>query len=279
MDRQRSQPHAAIDRLWHRWHHHDNPALLRDLLPPSGTNPVLVVDRDTGDIRLENVESSDLGIQGYSLQSAVGALDPTQWLSIADNYDAGSPGPDQIDPNDDWTELVATRAELSEAELAGGDGASIAGNASVMLGSGVWLQNPMENDLQIEMTLPGGSTQTVTVEYEGNNGNPFEFGDFDVDGDIDVADWLIHNAGRGADLTGLSIAEGYRLGDIDGSGQIDMVDFVLFKERFEEANGAGSFAAMSGVPEPSAVTLLGSTLLFGLLFCSSTNRYSCKPHN
>ena len=256
----------------------DDPALLRDLLPLSGTNPVLVVDRDTGDIRLENVESSDLGIQGYSLQSAVGALDPTQWLSIAANYDAGSPGPDQIDPNDDWTELVATRAELSEVELAGGDGANIAGNASVMLGLGVWLQNPMENDLQIEITLPGGNIQAITVEYEGNRGNPFELGDFDVDGDIDVADWLIHNAGRGADLNGLSIAEGYRLGDIDGSGQIDMVDFVLFKERFEEANGAGSFAAMSGVPEPSAATLLGSTLLFGLLLCSSTNRYSRKPH-
>jgi glycerophosphoryl diester phosphodiesterase len=255
----------------------DNPALLRDLLPPSGTNPVLIIDRDTGDIRLKNVESNSLGIQGYSLQSAVGALDPTQWLSIADNYDAGSPGPDQIDPNDDWTELEATHVELSEAELAGGDGASIAGNSSVLLGSGVWLMSPLEDDIQMKLTLPEGATLAVAVEYGGNGGNPFAAGDFDFDGDIDAADWLIHNAGRGTDLTGTSVAQGYRLGDIDGTGEIDVVDFVFFKQRFEEANGAGSFAAMIAIPEPSTLQLLaGALLFFGTMRRAGSRRWHAR---
>jgi glycerophosphoryl diester phosphodiesterase len=67
--------------------------------------------------------------------------------------------------------------------------------------------------------------------------------------------------GSGTELTGMSVAQGYHLGDIDGSGEIDVVDFVLFKQRFEEANGAGSFAAMVAMPEPSTLQLLAGALL------------------
>jgi glycerophosphoryl diester phosphodiesterase len=242
----------------------DNPALLRDLLPSLAPTPVLVVDRDTGDIRLENVEANSVGIKGYRLQSTIGALNPSGWLSIADNYDAGSPGPDQIDPNNNWTVQADIDTNLSEAELEGGNGATIAGDSSVLLGLDVWLKNPFENDLRMEMTFPRGNTDPLAIEYEGNGGKSFALGDFDFDGDLDAADWLIHNAGRGANLTGLSIAQGYHLGDINGSGQIDMTDFILFKQHFEGTNGAGSFAAMVMVPEPSTLLLLLVTPLFGL---------------
>ncbi len=256
----------------------DNPSLLRSLLPLE-TNPVLMVNRDTGDIRLENVASDPVVFQGYSLKSATGALDPAGWLSIAANYDAGNPGPDQIDPVHDWTELVATRAELTEAELTEGGTASLAGGSSVLLGSGVWLKNPWENDLRMEWTLPGDDAQPLAVEYEGNDGKPFKFGDFNFDGNLDAADWQIHNLGRGTDLTGLSIAEGYQLGDIDGNGQIDMTDFVLFKGRFEEANGAGSFAAILSVPEPCSWILWGFPLLLGLSLRAKSRRFFDIAYN
>jgi hypothetical protein len=126
--------------------------------------------------------------------------------------------------------------------------------------------------MQMELTLPGGATQAVAIEYGGNGGNHFAVGDFDFDGDIDAADWLIHNAGRGTELTGMSVAQGYHLGDIDGSGEIDVVDFVLFKQRFEEANGAGSFAAMVAMPEPSTLQFLaGTRLWYGRTSCTASH--------
>ncbi len=243
-------------------------------LAPGTASYKLVVNRDSGDITLKNIGTGAGNFKGYSLQSAAGALDPAGWLSITENYDAGNPGADQVDPDNNWIIQSELHTDLSEAaqEPLVGDGASLAGSASLLLGSGAWLMNPLENDLSLELSLPGGETRTVGVEYEGNGGNPYEFGDFDFDGDIDTDDWLIHNAGRGTDLTGLSIAEGYQRGDFDGSGVIDLADFVGFKGAFETANGAGSFAAMVGVPEPSTLWLL----VAGVFFLGIGSSWRCQ---
>ena len=79
----------------------------------------ITVNRDTGGITLANQTGSPTNIKSYSITSAFEALEPANWLSIADNYDAGSPGPNQVDAAHNWTELTDPTAntDLSEADL------------------------------------------------------------------------------------------------------------------------------------------------------------------
>jgi hypothetical protein len=71
----------------------------------------VTVDRDTGAITLANHTGAPVNISGYSISSAFEGLTPVNWRSIADNYDAGNAGPNQIDAAHQWTKLTdpATR--------------------------------------------------------------------------------------------------------------------------------------------------------------------------
>lgn len=80
-------------------------------------------------------------------------------------------------------------------------------------------------------------------------------GDFDGNGAIDALDWGILRSNQHADFTGLSADNAWRRGDVTGDRRNDFADFVQFKLMFEGANGAGSFAALLAVPEPSTLLL------------------------
>ena len=55
----------------------------------------------------------------------------------------------------------------------------------------------------------------------------------------------------------MTVAQAYQLGDLDGDIDNDEVDFELFKDLFDAANGAGSFDAMlASVPEPAPIVLV-----------------------
>ena len=86
-------------------------------------------------------------------------------------------------------------------------------------------------------------------------------GDFDGNGAIDALDWAILRSNQHADFTGLSSDEAWRRGDVTGDRLNDFADFVQFKLMFEGANGAGSFAALLAVPEPSALLLSAAGVL------------------
>ena len=87
--------------------------------------------------------------------------------------------------------------------------------------------------------------------------------DLNMDNVVDAADWLAYNAGRGADLTGLSLDEAYQMGDMDGDFDNDIADFVKFKTLFQQAQGASSVESFVTTPEPNVATLL----VAGLLLC------------
>jgi hypothetical protein len=92
--------------------------------------------------------------------------------------------------------------------------------------------------------------------------------DLNFDGALDEDDWTLFIAGSETDMDGLSPIEKYELGDLTGNGQNSFEDFELFKQLFDAANGAGSFAAMlAGVPEPSTTALL---LMTGLLLAGNS---------
>lgn len=225
----------------------------------------LMINRTDGSMTLHNRTGGAENISGYSITSSFESLAPANWRSIADNYDAGSPGPNQVDAQNDWTELTNPNehGDLSEADLDTGAGASLAHTQSVNLGNaGTWIQTPTE-DLVFKY-VSGGQVVDGIVTYTGNGDQPFIEGDFNVDGNISALDWAILRTNQHTDLSGKSFAEAYRLGDLTGDLESNHSDFSAFKSLFEAANGAGSFAAMVAgqVPEPSTVILLSIAGLF-----------------
>lgn len=92
----------------------------------------------------------------------------------------------------------------------------------------------------------------------------FDSGDLNRDGAVDLGDYSLYMSGLHVDLSGLPATEAYRLGDMNGDGRNNFLDFVLFRNAYDAAHGAGSFTRAMGVPEPaggeamamSAVSLL-----------------------
>ncbi|WP_145062577.1 glycerophosphodiester phosphodiesterase [Adhaeretor mobilis] len=99
-----------------------------------------------------------------------------------------------------------------------------------------------------------------------------EWADLNEDGTLDVSDWLVYNAGRGADFTGLSYSQAHALGDLDFDFDNDLTDFIQFKFLYEQANGIGAFQSLLAIPEPSSVSLT----LLGLLTLGMTHRNSAS---
>jgi hypothetical protein len=229
------------------------------------------VDRSTGVITLQNKTGSAQNISSYSITSAFESLTPATWLSIADNYDSGNPGPNQVDPAHAWTEESDPNGHgaLTESELTT-VGANLAASRNVNLGSS-WIRSHQE-DLAFTY-ISGGVQKTGVVSYvNGPGGQPLEEGDVNVDGAINAGDWAIVRGNQFADLSGKSLAEAYRLGDFTGDLQNNHDDFVAFKTLYDAANGAGAFAAMAAtVPEPATIVLVG---VAGLAVVSLARRRS-----
>jgi hypothetical protein len=237
----------------------------------------ITIDRGTGAITLGNSTGSGEPISGYSITSAYEALTPANWRSITDNYDAGSPGPNQVDAVNDWSELTDASAhgDLSEADLESGNGAILANNRTVNLsavGGNTWIKTPTE-DLVFRY-VSGGQVVDGVVLWVGNSGNSWEPGDLNTNGVINSADWVILRNNQHTDMSGLSLAEAYRLGDLTGDKLNNHADFAAFKELYEAANGgAGAFALMlSSIPEPSSMLLVLTSGLVAMPMRRSKSR-------
>jgi hypothetical protein len=232
-----------------------------DVLDPP--NIELVVDRSTGELVLQNTSANPLNFIAYQINSpTAGALDASGWTSIAQNYDAGSVGPNQVDANSHWIEFTpAPRiGSLGEGQQPGGVGADLVDTNPISLGN-AWIRNPVE-DLEVILLEADGSEFPVTVVYEGD---PLLLGDLNFNGVVDPADWPLFRDGLGGVHAALSSAQAYTLGDLDGDGDTDLVDFRTFQFIYDQANGAGALqgliAGQSQVPEPTSLLAI---LLVGL---------------
>lgn len=74
-------------------------------------------------------------------------------------------------------------------------------------------------------------------------------GDFNDDGALDMADFIILSENFGEGTT-------FDQGDANGDGTVDLRDFVVFRDAFNSVQGQAA-----SVPEPSAITLLWTALL------------------
>jgi hypothetical protein len=105
---------------------------------------------------------------------------------------------------------------------------------------------------------PGGHTLT-TLSWDGTS-YAFTNGtvsaadaDFNNDGKVDGADFLIWQRGQGA-------AGNNGAGDANGDGQVNAADLAVWKTAF----GGAATAAAGAVPEPGSLSLLAFAGLFGL---------------
>lgn len=249
------------------------------------------VNRDTagnlGNVTLSNVSGASFPIAGYSVTSTNGALSRPNWNTVTGKLDApggNGGGNGSIDPDDDWVILsdANSEVELSEYEInfPGGNGGTLGVGASLNLGS-VWRKVPGTlEDVVLTVTDPAGNVKFVPVTYTGNGGNSFPIGDLDFNGDVNVTDWQSYLAAARSDLTGLTIAEAYRMGgDLNSDGTSDLGDLDAFLTSYDTLHGSGAFADMvAGVPEPSAIVLL--TIAAASTICFRMRRASMKrSHN
>ncbi len=155
--------------------------------------------------------------------------------------------------------LDATNAEISSAQLAPVTAAE-RGNLTQLIFREQLGSLPAETrSVFLELTAV-----RATGENDGYADNIslelLEPGDLDFDGFINADDWGLFRQGQQRDMSGLTLAEAFRLGDLNGDLRNDHDDFVMFKNAFDAMNGAGAFAALIAVPEPLGVLLAAVAL-------------------
>lgn len=110
-------------------------------------------------------------------------------------------------------------------------------------------------EVLIDLTRPGEAVMFAGQFVQPGDDAPPGPGDLNQDGLVNRQDWLAFRAGAETSLEGLSAQDAYLLGDLNSDGLHTLLDATLFRQQFEAANGAGSFAAMQGVPEPAGMAL------------------------
>ena len=214
--------------------------------------PTLTVNRETGEITVDNETGALLNLLGYTVSSASGSLDTVSWTSIDAN---------NFDPNGTWTETFNSETKIGESTT--GDGGQISAMTGESIGN-AWNPSRFE-DLVFTYTLANGSSASGQVAYIGFDDQSISAADLNADGVVDASDFDIFAANIHTDLSGLSNYELFAHGDMDLDGDSDYTDFRLFKDAFVAANGAAAFAALMSnsavVPEPSTFVLLALGLI------------------
>jgi glucose/arabinose dehydrogenase len=193
-------------------------------------NLVVVVDPQSGHAILQNQAAVDVTIDGYTITSASGSL-LTSWNSLEDQ-DAGG---------GEWFEIDSDTTKIGELQRSGAT--TLAPLTSLDLGLAF---NPGDTqDLALRFILSGASTaRPGDVSYRNINLQ----GDFNDDGQVDAADYVVWRDGLGTTFT--------------------LTDYNLWKSNFGKVVGAASGGASgsSAVPEPAAATLFVVSMLLLNLF-------------
>lgn len=211
----------------------------------------LTVDRTTGEMTLTNLTSSAAEILSYELTSESGAIESTQLIPIAGNYDDSPTGNRLVDDNDAWQIVSSAGSHSALEEQTTGDAGLLPVGVDVQLSAGGgWIQSPVE-DLQLSITLEGNTVISGQVVFVGNGAATFARSDLNFDGVVDEHDWPIFRDNHEVPLEGLSLAQSYGRGDLDTDGDNDYDDYLLFVDDFIDANGVSAFKALTRVPEPS----------------------------
>jgi hypothetical protein len=218
--------------------------------PTAAELPVLIIDRNTGAMTIDNKSGANVQVKGYSIASPIGTLNPAGAISI----DASN----AFDPDGTWSGPAPTIFSLAESVTGGvTDGGTLGPGASRGIGT-PWVRTFME-DIEFTFTLGNDTTQRGEIQYLGT-ARPRS--DLNGDGLVNLSDWAVFLPNSFTNFPSETPVGAYLKGDIDGDLDNDYLDFRLFKGDFVLANGPGSAALLTGfVPEPTTTfMLLGATI-------------------
>jgi hypothetical protein len=203
-------------------------------------NFVLIVNPATGAASLQNQSSFNLNVDGILIKSTNNVLNPDGWDPLAESV-AG------------WTKGAAATNRLGEGNLVGSTPFGPAG-APVAIGSPI---NPAaltdETDLEFEYHIAGGDSMTGGVVFTASAGVAPLTGDYNGNGTVDTADYIVwrKNIGAGSlNNRGAGI-----------TGPVGPADYDFWRSTFGTNSGGSSgliAATAATVPEPGAVTLLAA---------------------
>ncbi|MBN1854671.1 MAG: hypothetical protein JW829_18205, partial [Pirellulales bacterium] len=205
-------------------------------------SPTLLVNTDTGEITISNSTKLTWNLNYYEITSESGSLDPGAWNSLADqNLDSIGPG-----AGESWVEAGGSDSEiLSEFFTLGAS--ALAPDEMISLGFGY---NPQgAQDIKFLFAIDGGtSLREGVVEYVTGG----DIADFNADGDVDGADFLVWQIGFGT-MSGATRAEG----DANGDGAVNNADLSIWKSQFGMSGASAQGLTSTSVPEPGALDLIG----------------------
>ncbi len=220
------------------------------------TGLVLQVDTTTGHSQIVNDSEEAIEFAATVISSQAGSLDPSGWTSISHNYDARGDG--SVDPEHRWNRTEELPTMLGE-EVPPGESTTLDPGQAVGLGS-LFAPGTVP-DLQIGYlaTTPSGNLIPLwgRVEYSAS---AFA-ADFDADGDVDGADFLIWQASFG-----LQAGATQANGDANFDSRVDGQDFLVWQSQLGRRKSADTVIR---VPEPA-----GWLLSTWILVCLATGRWS-----
>jgi hypothetical protein len=210
-------------------------------VPLSGFDGLSVtVDRQTGNITLQNSGTVAVDFDYYELDSASNSLKPATWTSLSDqNFQSIGGGSGQH-----WQEAGgSSTSALGEAYLQ--SNSTLAGGASVSLGT-AYNTAVAGEDIALKFRLASGLVLSGTVTYSGSVGVP---GDYNSNGVVDAADYVLWRKNVGGTTlsnrgTGIT-------------GPVGTADYDFWRSRFGSTSGSGSsIAGGQNVPEPPVSGIL-----------------------
>jgi hypothetical protein len=221
-----------------------------DYLGPKINNDLIInVNPLTGQAQLKNDSPFTIKIDGYSLYSPSGSLQPAngKWMSLQDRGVG------------DWEEALPATNVLSELSADGS--LTLSPFSGYDLGE-LYKSVGGTQDLRLEFLLDGVA---LPVDGEVVYGAfspvspPGLAGDFNNDGSVNAADYTVWRDNFGsANETALN-------GNGDGINGVDQGDYALWKSRFGTGGGSGSaLSNTANVPEPATGFLM---LIAALMFC------------
>lgn len=200
-------------------------------------NIVLAIDPTTGAGEIRNLSpfaQAAASIDGYTIESAAGSLNPGGWTSFEGSGQAG----------EGWQSAPALATGLAELNL--NDSSMF--NEGAIVGIGNIFTPGSARDLVFQFSAVGGAA--IVGDANGDNA-------------VNLSDFNILKANFGQSSAGLE------QGDFNGDGDVNLSDFNLLKANFGQSGEGGGeggvfqgtvvYTGLSGaaaVPEPSTAYLL-----------------------
>jgi hypothetical protein len=201
-------------------------------------NLVLTINPTTGQAAIQNESPFfNVGLEAYTITSKSGKLQTANgtWNSLQDQ---AAPNWDQAD-NSDAHRITEFKTSGSTALAGGGTVLNLGTPITTSAG-------PLDvDDFSFQFSLSTGQIMNGIVKFGPLPTFTPNAADYDDDGDVDGADFLVWQRALGATVTPGTGADG------SNNGKVDAADLTLWKTNFGSAT-----AAAAAVPEPAGLALV-----------------------